>query len=275
MGGRNGVTDALCCPICHATAKIRFSLGRRHFHTCTNDQCGLIFVSPQPSDEELQEYYTEDYFDPSTAAYALANGAVQRQIIEHLLGQTTEHQPTVLDYGCARGGLWDILPDDLKGRYFGIEPNAAARTDAEERTQRSIFPSIDAFIADAGVKWDICVMNDVIEHIRQPVAELAKLARAGSPAGVLWVATPNPGSIKCWVIGRRWSQYRNRTHLFIFTYASCAQCLSAAGFVGIERPKFRLMYKDVGRLRSLLQIVTRRLAIDGNLTVTARVPRGQ
>ena len=192
MGGWNGVTDALCCPVCHATAKIRFSLGRRHFHTCTNDQCGLIFVFPQPSNEELQEYYTEDYFDPSTAAYGLAKGAVQQQIIEHLLEQTTAHQPTVLDYGCARGGLWEVLPDDLKGRYFGIEPDAAARTDAEERTQRSIFPSIDAFTAEAGVKWDICVMNDVIEHIRQPVAELAKLARAGSPAGVLWGGDSEP-----------------------------------------------------------------------------------
>ena len=267
--------DAPCCPICHGTARTRFSLGRRHFHTCTNGQCGLIFVFPQPSDEELRAYYAEDYFDPTTAVYGLAKGPVQRQVIQHILGETREREPIVLDYGCARGGLWESLPDDLKGRYFGIELDAAARSHAERRTQRPIFPSMDAFRAESGVEWDICVMNDVIEHIREPVDELVRLAHAGVPGGVLWVATPNARSIKAWLIGRRWSQYRNRTHLLLFTYASCARCLSAAGFVDIKRSRFRLMYEDLGRLRSLLQVVTRRLGIDGNLTVTARVPRRQ
>ena len=96
------------CPVCGSTARGRFTLGNRNFVGCSGPRCGLVFIHPQPTDEELDEYYREDYFDTSTAQHELARLELTDQIVRYLIGAAGGPVATILDFGCATGRMWEV-----------------------------------------------------------------------------------------------------------------------------------------------------------------------
>lgn len=257
------------CPICNGQASFEFALKRRRFFRCTGDDCGTLFVWPQPSEKELRGFYEEDYFASQEPKHRLASSEMYAQIMDYLLKRVSIGRPRILDYGCARAGLWDVLPSPLKECYWSIESNEAAREEAHRRTGRPSFGTIEEFSEAGQETWDICVMNQVIEHLRDPLGDLKKLISASAPRGLLWLATPNLGCLRARLLGKRWPQLADRTHLYLFTGRSCRNILARAGFKSPRRRSFRLRYGDMGFLRRFAQVFLRGLKLDGNLTLIA------
>jgi len=260
------------CPLCNGRTEFRLVLDGRRLFRCRARQCGLTFISPQPSEEELKACYSADYYGIGDSRHEETDRHLYEQIANLVLPRVTADRPTVLDYGCARAGLWDVLPRPLQARYFGIEPDESARDEAHGKTGRPIFATIEEYNQARLASWDICIMNQVIEHLRNPAMELQELISTASPAAFLFIATPNCGSAKAMILGRRWPEYANRTHLHFFTQRSCRMLLTRAGFEKIERINSRLRYAKMGFLRRVLQDVLRALKLDGNLTMSARGP---
>jgi hypothetical protein len=265
--------DGTPCPICAREAEALFVLGSRHFHRCRGRGCGLTFVSPQPSNAELQHFYNEDYFNDTKPATGLTDDIVGRQIVSKMIERSGTPDPVILDYGCARGSLWTVLPPGLKNRYFGIELDPNARADAAAATGRPIYRTIEEFKAGAGTRWDLCMMINVIEHLRDPVHALTRLAATGTPGGLIWVSTPNDNCLKRYLVGHRWEQYADRTHIELFSFKVLSDVLRRAGLSRIRRLRFRFRYSHLGLLRTAAQVLTRPLGLDANLSVVAALPQ--
>jgi len=217
----------------------------------------------------LQRFYTEDYFNDLKPATGLTGDLVGRQILSRMLTLSGKLEPVILDYGCARGSLWTILPPGLGNRYFGVELDATAREDAAATTGRPIYRTIEEFQAKGGARWDVCIMINVIEHLRDPVDELRRIAATGSPGSVIWVSTPNDNCLKRYLLGARWEQYADRTHMNILSSFSLTDVLRRAGFSQVQRLRFRFRYSHLGLLRTASQFLMRPLGLDANLSVVA------
>lgn len=108
---------------------------------------------------------------------------------------------TVLDIGCHRGGLLELLHERFRSaRLLGIEPLVSARRVAERRLARftahtQLFGAEGwSSIPDAGV--DLIVGHEVLQYISDLSLLMANIRRAIRPGGFVYLAlgchTENP-----------------------------------------------------------------------------------
>jgi methionine biosynthesis protein MetW len=142
----------------------------------------------------------------------------------------------VLDVGCAAGHLAALLRDERGCSVVGVERDVAAAAQARGRgievreadIERDGLGDLDGF--------DAVVFGDVLEHLRDPAAVLAR----GRSAPLVVVSLPN---IAHWTARRALLRGRfpqedfglfDRTHLRYFTRASAHALARDAGFTIAE-----------------------------------------
>jgi SAM-dependent methyltransferase len=188
-------------------------------------------LSPQPSDERLEEIYGPAYYEPWSAEDEATVDLIKRQTFEPLLDACAIGEgSTVLDLGCATGSL--LAEAARRGaRAYGIDLNADAIAVARTRVPGGTFhvgTSHDDPFPD--VRFDAIVMVDFIEHVREPVSELRHVREWMHGDSRLVVSTPRTDSALRRVMGARWPQYREE-HL---TYLSRAGVLALLGRSGLR-----------------------------------------
>lgn len=145
----------------------------------------------------------------------------------------------ILDVGAATGLLGKIL-QNTPVELFGIEPNAAWAEAARPFYKRIIVARLDEVCDDYLKNYDIVVCADVLEHMADPGAQLARLVRLQSRRVRFIVCVPNVANI--WIriqllFGN--FEYTDRgildaTHLRFFTRKSFKKFLTDSG-LAIEK----------------------------------------
>lgn len=77
--------------------------------------------------------------------------------------------------------------------------------------------------------FDIITMDQVIEHMSDPIATLRGTARLLRPGGSLVISTPNAASFLRRLLGRRWVQWHAPYHLHLFSPRSLSAAVRSAG----------------------------------------------
>ena len=86
--------------------------------------------------------------------------------------------------------------------------------------------------------FDVVLLGDVIEHLRDPVAALARLRPLLRPGGRLVLSTPNVANwaIRLSLLAGRWRYtdrgILDRTHTHLFTRATLRETIERAGYRG-------------------------------------------
>ncbi len=148
--------------------------------------CGLTFVWPQPTPEELEAHYSAPRY------HAEVDAAERRRYFATRLRQIEELVPRrgrVLDVGCAQGFFlevacaegWDAAGLDLDRK--AVEAAQARGLDVRhgELTPATFAPE----------SFDVVTLFDLIEHVREPRELLAAARGVLRPGGLLVVATPD------------------------------------------------------------------------------------
>src|SRR5207244_5463137 len=82
--------------------------------------------------------------------------------------------------------------------------------------------------------FDLVIMNQLIEHVRDPIAVLHRVARALRPGGHLFVETPNLDSLDARLFRRRyWGGYHLPRHFHLFDSKSLPRLVRQAGLTPI------------------------------------------
>jgi methionine biosynthesis protein MetW len=184
-----------------------------------------------PTDPALAELY-----EAKTQTYAaFGNGA----IAEHAR-RLLPPGGRVLDVGCASGGLLALLRDQA-GHLAGLElSETAARAAAEvgdEVVQGALENPELPFQANS---FDLVVIADVLEHLADPAAGLARAVAWCRPGGAVLVSVPNVAhwQARLEVVRGRWPQHERGTfdasHLRWFTRASLGALLRDGGLRDVE-----------------------------------------
>jgi SAM-dependent methyltransferase len=90
-------------------------------------------------------------------------------------------------------------------------------------------PGGDVRFQDAA--FDVVTMIELLEHVQEPTRFLAHAAQWLRPGGLLYITTPNAGSLNCRVLGLSWSTVSPPEHLVLWTVGALRRALAPAGFV--------------------------------------------
>ena len=210
--------------------------GRHPLYRC--DYCRAEFLYPQPSDEELGEIYSAQYFIGSnseagaqrTAALKRATAALYLKRVQPLVEVTN---PRLLEIGCGSGDF--LLEASSHGfAVEGLEYSPHAVETANSRLGKRAVQagSLESNELSAD-HYDVAAGFDVIEHVRDPAYALTCLRRSLKPGGLLVLVTPSLDSWSRRLLGRHWMEYKTE-HLTYFGQRSLRCLLRRMGFGEIQ-----------------------------------------
>lgn len=178
------------CPICNRQNKKSFlSKVTLVFNTeydllqCTN--CKGIYFSPLPTIEHLNTFYSPSYYN-FNRWHDEAKGAVYAKRLKRL-----RRTGRFLDVGCATGFFINGIRQNSDWEVCGVDFGSAAIRFARDELG---LEAIEGDLQDAdypGQFFDYIHINNVLEHVLDPVALLKECRRIIKPDGYLFLSVPN------------------------------------------------------------------------------------
>lgn len=110
-------------------------------------------------------------------------------LLEGMVRSAVTAQSRILDLGCGRGGVVELVWRDV-ALAAGVDPDAASL--AEHRAAgMPVFRATGEHLPFADSSFDVIVSVWVLEHLREPGRVLAEIRRVLRPGGRFLFLTPN------------------------------------------------------------------------------------
>jgi 2-polyprenyl-3-methyl-5-hydroxy-6-metoxy-1,4-benzoquinol methylase len=159
--------------------------------------------------------------------------------VDYVAALPENPEASILEIGCSNGATGALaLAKGKCGRYCGVElfpePAAAAREQLTEVLEGDVEQIELPWAAES---FDALILSEVLEHLRDPWALLARLRPLVRPGGLVFASTPNAAhrEIIAMLLRGRWDLRSygplDATHLRWFTPSSLRQAFEDAGFV--------------------------------------------
>ncbi|CAN5591893.1 hypothetical protein BH10CYA1_BH10CYA1_10420 [soil metagenome] len=249
---KSGITKVSTgCNLCNADHYELVTTGREHeYDNTTGDdfnvvrckECGLVYLNPRPDIGELSTIYPVNYYsynqkvlrdqaNPNSILHQLRYQGFQSKIQTSLsLCKTESEQWSVLDIGCGDGHTLDLYARHPGVKTYGVDFNLAALELARNNghtVYQGSFESADL----PNNHFDLVTATHVIEHVEDPRQFLIKVHHVLRSDGILWVETPNIGSIDAkWFRNKHWGAYHFPRHWFFFSRQTLTKLATSTGF---------------------------------------------
>ena len=210
------------------------------YRTCCNQfeirraaDCDLLYVFPQPCAEALAVIYPPQYipfqFNKLRGPVRWARDFLQGSKAKAIL-QIAGHNGKILDVGTGSGILVRQIArvkgstDSLYANDFSDSVLAPLRKQGFQTLlgQAEQLATTERFAV-------IC-MNQVLEHLENPVRVVRRLTELLAPGGHLFIETPNIASLDARIFSAGfWGGYHIPRHFWLFSETSLRQLLASAG----------------------------------------------
>lgn len=235
------------CPVCGGD-RFRTLFEEPPYRVMRCLECGTGVVTPRLTEAGLEAMYRDPTFwrspSPRELGYQDYRGdeALYLKTFRRRLQFVLRNRPVqgrALDVGCAAGFCMQAMRERGFDAY-GVE---ISPTIARHAIERFGFDTVHVgSLATAPFperSFDLITMWDVIEHVIEPRALLARAAELLKPGGLLVVETQNIDSAFARALGRRWHHYKHAEHIYHFTPASLRRLLGSVGLtVDVLTPRF-------------------------------------
>lgn len=271
--------EGLACPFCAARGPVpRYRFDRCSIVRCRF--CGLMWLHPMPSLDDLQQVYSDGYFSNAgllqqseSRIYGYVDYVAERINKQYgyvaLVGGAKDalaregslpagSKPRWMDVGCGLGYLLDVAFDHgfaVSGLEFNRHAVAYVRS-------KYTYDVREGTIGDLGPeeRYHVISLLDVVEHLRDPFADLAHLRSRIQDGGRLLISTMDSDSLVSRLLGKRLEDFRRiREHLFFFSRPSLTAVLAACGWEVVSIESIGHTF-EVGVLLDRLASMTPRLA---------------
>lgn len=184
-------------------------------------KCNLVYQDPRFRPEHLGLLYTdgvEKQIDLEKAVRGHKFGPLL-QLIKENCHFSADTRPISLDIGTRYG----LLPEVLRRNGYdshGIEFNPlcveAAKLSGFKNVHHGTIDNLDVVMESAGIKRiQLVTMTDVIEHLLDPLGDLAKLAAYQKKGDFMVIQTVDIGSVG-YKIFRSWWYHIHAQHTYYF-----------------------------------------------------------
>ena len=207
------------------------------FYVCAD--CGSGVTLPPPPPALLAELYRSFEFGLSKFTRGLLSdnpGAVWHETcakrIIKLSGRAPEEVFTWIDVGAGGGEIAQKLSEHFprsSGLAIDIHDRPPALADGSRNVEwRRVDIARDLFAADLTSKAHVVFAIGVWEHVRRPDIFARNVLSLLNPGGLLYMETPNYGSLARRLMGARWPYFLPGEHLCMPTPKGARHCLLRA-----------------------------------------------
>jgi len=194
--------------------------------------CHSISISPVP-DDRLHEIYPANYY--SMVVHKLSASerlklALDRRLFRRILRPLQGEVLAGLDIGGGTGWMLEqaraVEPRLTSTVVVDLDPAAAAACQAAGHTY--FCGRIEDYEPDR--QFDLILMMNLIEHVRDPVQVFRKVAHCLKPNGRILLKTPNYDSLDARLFrGTYWGGLHCPRHWVLFTPESLTEAVQRAG----------------------------------------------
>lgn len=237
--------EKVACNVCesHSYTVLYEGPDRLHglggpFRLVKCQQCGLIYLNPRPTREEMGWYYPTDYGpyaqDVAQAKGFLSNLAYRYGVAKRCRMITKRKEPgRILDVGCSIGHFLNGMK--LRGwRAFGIEVNEGATAYARERFGLEVQVGELEEAEFPAAYFDAVTLWNVLEHLHDPLASLREINQLLKDDGLLVFSMPNWESVDARLWGKFWVGLDMPRHLYVLPRPAIEELLAKTGFKTVE-----------------------------------------
>ncbi len=222
------------CPLCDGTESLPlFEKKGYSFRRCRG--CGLVRIHPIPAPLALSEVYERSYREGLYAVFA-SDREVRLAAARARLHQVRRFAPPGpwLDVGCSTGAFLEAATE-AGIEIEGIEWSAAAVAEARRRGLRATRAAAERF--EPARRYAFVTAFDLLEHLADPNAWLARARTWLAEGGRLAITVPDIGSAPARLMGRHWYYYAPPEHVTYFDRRTALGLLARHGLVpvAIER----------------------------------------
>ncbi len=157
-----------------------------HFVKC--QKCGLVFANPMPDMEAIiLGNQALSLFHGSRGTISQYRGGK----IFSLMLNRLRPSGVLLDVGCAEGFFLLGIEENSGWKAEGVEIVPSAVQFANNRLHVKVYESTLDNLEGLREQYDFIRMNNVIEHVQNPVIFLKKAYHFLKPGGIVYCSTPN------------------------------------------------------------------------------------
>lgn len=207
-------------------------------------KCGLVYVNPRIKLDVLKKMYNKNVISPFP--YYLKHRKEDEQTFRDRLSLIEKYRKKgkLLDIGCSIGTFmkvakksgWDVYGIDINKKSIKYCKKLGFNAEVKE-------------IEKVKVKnFDVVIMNDLLEHVADPLRTLKIANKLLKKDGLLFIATPNIDSFLSKISGKRWLHMKPDEHIYYFTPKTIQAMLKKAGFKVLE-------YGSLSRVRNLRTVI--------------------
>jgi len=228
----------MACPICKSTKSgksiARVNLVSPYDHDLTEcPDCGVIRFDPLPANVELEQFYSASYYD-FLRSREEGNGRAFARSLKKI-----SPKGRLLDVGCATGFFIKGIKDSSGWEVSGVEFGESAARYARETLGLDVRNcSLEAANFPDG-HFDYIRINNVLEHVGDPMSMLKECRRIISPGGILFLAVPNGSNDSRELIDfHREEKLPARSkngHIFFFPARTLQMMFGQSGFQAVSQ----------------------------------------
>ena len=194
--------------------------------TIAQCDCGFCFVNPRPSEKELNEYYSTDYYLPHSKGKGLLfllYRIVQKISFynKFLLLRNLKEKITHLDYGGGDGRFSNYVNSKENATSSFYDPYYKNSLNADFKKK----------------EYNIITLWHVLEHAYDLDILFENIEKSLENRGKLVVAVPNFDSLERNIYKENWAAYDLPRHLYHFNNISLEKLLRSKGYKIIDKKR--------------------------------------
>jgi glycosyltransferase involved in cell wall biosynthesis/SAM-dependent methyltransferase len=235
----------LKCPLC-SSSRLRYAFSREGRRIVRCSDCQLIFSNPQPAGDFPGSGDDEHCAPESEKEEVRARADEMKRETARLHLQEIQRYRggaggDLLEVGCGDGHL--LAEAESAGfQVTGVEYSPVACANARQRVRGAIHCGEVGKQEDLEQeRFDLCVLSDVIERVRDPVQFLKTIHKLLKPGGTIVLTTCSLDSWPAKVLEQDWMEFKAQ-HLVYFDRRTMQTALLRAGFHDIiAQPERRIL----------------------------------
>jgi SAM-dependent methyltransferase len=229
------------CPVCDSGAEAAFLAKVDLAYGVDHDlvgcpACGVIRFDPLPSAEQLERFYAAPYYDFDRSREEGKGMA--------FAGRLTRWRRTgrFLDVGCATGFFINGIREHSEWEVHGVDFGGSAVRYAREQLGLEVRHGELTRAGYADGFFDYIHVNNVLEHVVDPVAMLRECRRIVRPDGRVYLSVPNGANDSRELIDyykeERRPAHSHKGHLFFFPGDTLVAMFERSGFDAIQKKSY-------------------------------------
>jgi 2-polyprenyl-3-methyl-5-hydroxy-6-metoxy-1,4-benzoquinol methylase len=219
---------------------------------CRN--CGLVYMNPQISPDEIGKFYPDDYAPHRSKVEHLRAGRnsqivrlknapvvrnlrnIRKQFLDNVkivssVRRKLNKQSKILDVGCGSGKFLNQIRNETGCQVYGVDISESAVTAAAAEYGIDVFKG---YITEAPFPpnfFDIITAWWSLEHVPNPSEVLQKMHNLLKYDGFCIIGVPNIDSFNGRIFKDKWYHLDCPRHLHIYSPDTITKLLNKTGFV--------------------------------------------